>query len=73
VIVYYLTQFSLDKVIDLGVQESGVWLTPRCAIRSQESGVQESGVRSMANATLRYQEFRGKKKEERRIFFTNDQ
>jgi hypothetical protein len=56
VIVYYLTQFSLDKVIDLGVQESGVWLTPRYAIRS------------MANATLRYQEsgVRRKKKEEER-------
>jgi hypothetical protein len=35
------------------LEESGVWLTPRFAIRS------------MANATLRYQEFR-KKEEERR-------
>jgi hypothetical protein len=47
------------------LEESGVWLTPRFAIRSQEFRSQESGVRSQ-------EEERRKKKEENYLMTTNN-
>ncbi|MBS9387461.1 MAG: hypothetical protein HEQ33_00535 [Dolichospermum sp. WA123] len=50
------------------LEESGVWLTPRFAIRSMANAtLRYQEFRSMANATLRYQEFRKKKEERRKL------